>query len=142
MSSNIVEKKTWKEFRKTGLLWFINSILHVFGWAIVLERDSETKEITDCYPARVKFRGFSEDRNTEGYQQLSVYMLDNADKLFKEAIGDDEDDDNEAQISPDKSLKQEVCTPNFSIHKGADDSWDKDLPEPPDIEMREEKYGV
>ena len=69
-------------------------------------------------------------------------MLDNADKLFKEAIGDNEDGDSEAQISPDKSLKQEVYTPNFSIHKGADDSWDKDLPESPDIEMREEKYGV
>ena len=138
MSSNIVEKRTWKEFRKTGLLWFINSILHVFGWAIVLERDSETKELTDCYPARVKFRGFSEDRNTEGYQQLSIYMLDNADKLLKEAIGDDEDDDSEPHISPDILCKQEIFTPIFDVHKGADDSWDKDLPESPDVEIKEE----
>ena len=92
MSSSAVEKRTWTEFRKSGLLWFINTILHAFGWSIILEIDSETKEITDCYPARVKFRGFSEDRNTEGYKKLSCYMRDNADELFKEAIGDGEDE--------------------------------------------------
>ena len=129
MSSSVVEKRTWTEFRETGLQWFVNGILHVFGWAIVIERDTETKEITDCYPARVKFRGFSEDRNTKGYQQLSAYMLDNADKLLKEAIGDGD----ESQITPDKLYKQEVPPPNFDIHKGADDSWEKDLPSPPDI---------
>jgi hypothetical protein len=30
-------KKEWSEFRSTGLLLFINQILHVFGWAIVFE---------------------------------------------------------------------------------------------------------
>ena len=121
----MVEKRTWAELRKSGLLWFINTILHAFGWSIILEIDSETKEITDCYPARVKFRGFSEDRNTEGYKNLSCYMRDNADELFKEAIGDGED---ESQITPEKLYKQEVPPPNFVIHKGADDSWEKDLP--------------
>lgn len=53
----MVEKKGWKEFRDTGLLWFINSILHLFGWAIVIAIN-EDGEITDAYPARVKFRGF------------------------------------------------------------------------------------
>ena len=126
----MVEKRTWAEFRKSGLLWFINTILHAFGWSIILEIDSETKEITDCYPARVKFRGFSEERNTEGYKKLSCYMRDNADELFKEAIGDEED---ESQIIPNALYKQEVPPPNFVIHKGADDSWEKDLPSPPDI---------
>ena len=126
----MVEKRTWAEFRKSGLLWFINTILHAFGWSIILEIDSETKEITDCYPARVKFRGFSEDRNTEGYKKLSCYMRDNADELFKEAIGDEED---ESQITPNALYKQEVPSPNFVIHKGADDSWEKDLLSPPDI---------
>ena len=128
----MVEKRTWAEFRKSGLLWFINTILHAFGWSITLEIDSETKEITDCYPARVKFRGFSEDRNTEGYKKLSCYMRDNADELFKEAIGDEED---ESQITPNALYKQEVPPPNFDIHKGADDSWEKDLPLPPDIDI-------
>ena len=118
----MVEKRTWAEFRKSGLLWFINTILHAFGWSIILEIDSETKEITDCYPARVKFRGFSEDRNTEGYKKLSCYMRDNADELFKEAIGSEED---EFQITPNALYKQEVPSPNFVIHKGEDDSWGK-----------------
>ena len=45
----MVKKKTWQEFRKTGLLWFINTILHAFGWAIVVEVEKE--EITGAYPA-------------------------------------------------------------------------------------------
>ena len=35
-----VTKKTWTEFREIGLLWFINTILHMFGWAIVVEVDN------------------------------------------------------------------------------------------------------
>jgi len=33
----MVKKKTWKEFRETGLLWWINMVLHTFGWAIVID---------------------------------------------------------------------------------------------------------
>jgi len=35
----MIRKKTWEEFRDTGLFWFINMILHAFGWAIVLVKD-------------------------------------------------------------------------------------------------------
>ena len=79
----MVTEKSWDEFRDSGLLWFINTILHTFGWAIVGEMDKG--EIIRCYPARVKFRGFSEDRNTEGYKQLSDYMKQEADNLVSEA---------------------------------------------------------
>ena len=34
---NDVKEKSWEEFRGTGLLWMMNSILHLFGWAIVYE---------------------------------------------------------------------------------------------------------
>ena len=47
----MIKKKTWEEFRKTGLLWFVNVIIHVFGWAIVVE--VEDGKIIDSYPARV-----------------------------------------------------------------------------------------
>ena len=85
MSSNkeMVTEKSWDEFRDSGLLWFINTILHTFGWAIVVEMDKG--EIIRCYPARVKFRGLSEERNTEGYKQLSNYMKQEADNLVSEA---------------------------------------------------------
>lgn len=78
----MVDKKTWEEFRESKLLWFINTILHTFGWAICVEIDNNV--ITDVYPARVKYRGFSEKINTEGYIGLSEYMKENSEELLKE----------------------------------------------------------
>lgn len=79
----MILKKTWEEFKDTKLLWFINSILHTFGWSIVF--DYEDNKLIDVYPARVKFRGFSEQINTEGYIGLSEYMKNNAEELLEEA---------------------------------------------------------
>ena len=79
----MIEKKTWKEFKDTGFLWFVNSLLHLFGWAICLEVNEGV--VTDVFPARVKFRGFSESNNTEGYKKISQYMRDNAEALLQEA---------------------------------------------------------
>ncbi len=80
----MVTKKTWKEFRESGFLWWINMILHTFGWAIVVDVD-DNGEITDAYPARVKFRGFGEKNNTEGYIKVSQYMKENVSDLLEEA---------------------------------------------------------
>ena len=80
----MVTKKTWKEFRENGFLWWINMILHTFGWSIVVDID-DNGEITDAYPARVKFRGFGEKNNTEGYIKVSQYMKANVSDLLEEA---------------------------------------------------------
>lgn len=80
----MVTKKTWKEFRDSGFLWWINMILHTFGWAIVVDID-DNGEITEAYPARVKFRGFGEKNNTEGYIKVSQYMKENVSDLLEEA---------------------------------------------------------
>lgn len=80
----MVTKKTWKEFRESGFLWWINMILHTFGWSIVVDID-DNGEITDAYPARVKFRGFGEKNNTEGYIKVSQYMKENVSDLLEEA---------------------------------------------------------
>nr|DAW47799.1 MAG TPA: hypothetical protein [Caudoviricetes sp.] len=58
-------------------------LLHTFGWAIVY--DIEDEKITNVYPARVKFRGFPEQSNTEGYIKVSQYMKDNIDELLEES---------------------------------------------------------
>lgn len=79
----MVEKKTWEEFIQNGLLWWINMILHTMGWAIVCEKEND--EVVNVYPARVKYRGFSESSNTKGYINISNYMKENADKLLEEA---------------------------------------------------------
>ena len=59
-------------------------ILHTFGWAIVINVENDGR-ISDAYPARVKFRGFSEKNNSEGYQRVSQYMADNSEQLYEES---------------------------------------------------------
>lgn len=83
------DRRSWKEFRETGLLWFINQFLHVFGWAIAVEIDKESGEITDSFPMRVRYRGFREDHNSEGYEKVNRYMREKADRLYEEAEYDD-----------------------------------------------------
>lgn len=68
----------------SGLLWWINMILHTFGWAIALNVNEEG-EITDAFPARVKYRGFGEKENTDGYIRVSKYIKENVDDLVEEA---------------------------------------------------------
>lgn len=80
----MIKKKSWKEFRDSGLLWWINMILHTFGWSICLDMD-EDGEIINVFPARVKFRGFNEESNTNGYIKISKYMKENADELLEES---------------------------------------------------------
>lgn len=82
----MINEKSWEEFRNSGMLWFINVILHTFGWAIAY--DTSDDKIVRVFPARVRFRGFSERTNTEGYIKLSKYMANNAKDLLEEAEED------------------------------------------------------
>jgi hypothetical protein len=85
MSKNqMVTKKTWKEFQDSKLLWWINRILHTFGWAIVLQVE-KNGEITDVYPARVKFRGFNYEDEEEGFIGVTQYLKDTIVELDNEA---------------------------------------------------------
>ena len=79
----MVNKISWKDFKDSGMLCWINMILHTFGLAIVF--DMENGEIKDVYSARVKYRGFGEKNNTEGYMNVSKYLVDNSEELLKEA---------------------------------------------------------
>ena len=78
----MVKKDNWEEFRNSKLLWFVNRTLHVFGWAIILVIDDNGK-CTEAYPARVKFRGFDEKSETEGFYGLTKYLEENI-KSIKE----------------------------------------------------------
>jgi hypothetical protein len=81
---SMLTEKTWAEFRDSGMLWCANRILHLFGWAIVLQM-SETDKISRVYPARVKYRGFSSDIESKGFQQVAKYVADNAEQLLTES---------------------------------------------------------
>ena len=82
----MVNKKTWQEFRDTGLLLLVNQFLHIFGWAIVLEVDGD--KIVTSYPARVRFRGFDTKSCSNAYKKVSRYMSENASELEAEANED------------------------------------------------------
>ena len=79
----MVTRKTWNEFRETGLFLLVNQFLHIFGWTLVVEI-AEDGEVTECYPARTKFRGFGEKSISAAYQKVSKYMVDNAAELYEE----------------------------------------------------------
>lgn len=66
------------EFQDSGMLWFVNSILHNFGLAIAIEDN------TRMFPAITKFRGFDEKHNDLGYKRMAVYMVDNAEEFLKD----------------------------------------------------------
>ena len=80
----MLQPERWETFRETGLLLYINQVLHIFGWAITVNLD-DNDNVTDAYPARVRFRGFLEDVITENYKKLNTYLKDNAEDLYKEA---------------------------------------------------------
>ena len=82
----MVNKKTWQEFRDTGLLLLVNQFLHIFGWAIVIEVDND--KIVASYPARVRFRGFDTQSCSNAYKKVSKYMSENAAELEVEANDD------------------------------------------------------
>lgn len=88
--NSMIKEVSWKEFRQAGLLWFINSILHTFGYAIAYDFDNREKsgfehEPDRVYPARVKFRGFTEDLTSKGYILISEYIKENIGQLLEEA---------------------------------------------------------
>jgi hypothetical protein len=67
----------------------MNSILHTFGWAIVVSFN-EDGEINEAYPARCKFRGFTEEINDSGYEKIGKYLKDNGKEIYNE-INDEEE---------------------------------------------------
>ena len=75
MSKNkeMIEKRSWAEFQDAGLIWWVNRALHLFGWALVL-RHGENGQITDAYPARCRFRGFTSEVEDAGFQQLTKHL--------------------------------------------------------------------
>ena len=76
MNKDHLTEKTLEEFRNTGLLYFVNSFLHIFGWCIVID-PTENK----MYPARTDYRGFAEGLSDKAYKNIAAYMLKNSEEL-------------------------------------------------------------
>jgi len=74
-----VKEISGEEFRDSGALWFVNSILHLFGMAITWDKEKDELKASVC-----KFRGFTEDINDKGYKKLSNYLKDNIVEIEKD----------------------------------------------------------
>jgi len=64
-TKQMIEQREWQEFRELGLLWWVNRILHPFGWVICF-----VEETGQCFPARCKFRGFAKKVDNEGFKKI------------------------------------------------------------------------
>lgn len=93
----MIKRKSWEEFRSHGLLLIINQTLHIFGWAIVFVCHGD--KVVDVYPARVKFRGFSNEDVSEAYTNVTSFMNSCAAELYAEVNEKDED------YVPDKPIQ-------------------------------------
>ena len=79
-----MKKQKWKKFQESGLLWWVNRSLCLFGWVIVVEEDESSGDIISVYPKRVKYRGFCEDVEERGFETLTKHLADNSEALVKE----------------------------------------------------------
>lgn len=79
----MIEKMELNDFRNSGMLWYINQQLHLFGITLVINFDDNGRP-TSLYPARCKFRGFSNEVLDQGYLNLTKYMVDNCKDLLKD----------------------------------------------------------
>ena len=86
-----IEKKTWSDFRKTGLLLILNQFLHIFGWTIVYEFNEGSSQVKEVYHARTKFRGYNEHLQGKAYKTLTEYLKANAEELNND-IKEDNDE--------------------------------------------------
>lgn len=65
--------KTWDDFRRAGMLWFVNRMLHLFGWAIIVTTDDNDK-VVEVYPARVDFFGYPEYVDEEFFSKFKAAL--------------------------------------------------------------------
>ena len=78
----MIDGKPWEEFLDTGLLLYINQILHVFGWVIVYNKLGDNT--VNVYPARTKYRGFSNESVTDSYTKITKYLSENIEELVED----------------------------------------------------------
>lgn len=52
---------SWDDFRKSGMLWFVNRILMCFNLVIVLAYDSDTEAFIEARVERTANSGFTEE---------------------------------------------------------------------------------
>ena len=68
-----MRENNWEAFRDSGLLWWVNRILHTFGWAIIFIYEDD--ELVDVYPDMVDYNGFSEEAEEKGFKKIKQHFI-------------------------------------------------------------------
>jgi hypothetical protein len=77
------QEASWDDFCAAQLLWYVNRLIHLFGWAIVTDVDAAGK-VTCVFPARTSFRGFSEEVETKDFIGLTQHLAAESQTLLKD----------------------------------------------------------
>lgn len=89
MRKQMVEDMDLNEFRNSGLLWWVNRQLHLFGAALSVDVDKDGN-VSNLRPLKCKFRGFSEGVETDGFANLTCYLEDNSGQLVDDVTEEDD----------------------------------------------------
>lgn len=81
------ELKDANEFIESKWLWWINRILHTFGWVIVGHYNDKEEFTHFSVRKNTPYRGFNEDAEEQGYEKTAKWLENNigeANKIFNE----------------------------------------------------------
>lgn len=99
-------RAAWGEFLDSGLLWYVNRVLCVFGWTInvevltspdgdrVSDDQNNRAQVRYAVPMRTKTRGFDPDTETDRYRRLTKYIAAHANEWLAD-VTDGADDNND-----------------------------------------------
>lgn len=68
-----IQRQSWADFQDSGLLWWVNRILHTFGWSIIFTIE-EDGTISDVYPARTTWLGFDGETNEKNLDKFREHL--------------------------------------------------------------------
>lgn len=106
----------YNEFQETGLIVFVNQILHIFGWALVFTME-DNGQITSIIPMKVDYRGFNREVEEAAYEKVTAYMRDNAKRLDEEVNGPiyQKDKMNNTKDPHEISVKKVMLAPELGL---------------------------
>lgn len=89
MAHKNIEEREWKDLQDAGLLWWINRSLHLFGWEIVFEVETDGRIRAfpgriRAFPAQTRWRGFSEADEEAGFKKLTEHLKSEIDPLVED----------------------------------------------------------
>lgn len=67
---------SWAAFADSGMLWWVNRVLHPFGWVLVFEwvGPEASGEPAKVYPARTTCRGFTPEVDDAGFAKFDASL--------------------------------------------------------------------